>query len=539
MLTRLDKHRATLAAVSVTTVGALLWLLLKPHTADMAAQVFRSESFADNGPQIWNGQWYGGHYLPSYSVLSPALGAFMGAWLAGAVAAVLAAWALATLARAATTDQRASLIAALLFASGCLAALFSGRTTYLLGLAFGAAALAALLNDRSWKSWGPLAFLTSLASPVAAAFLGLCAIARLNRKGIAVALVAGTPLIVFSVLFPDGGTQPFTWEAFVPVVIACVLTLALTSSDQKCIRVGALLYLLATVFVFIVPTPIGSNITRLGQLAAGPVAAIVLIPAARTKIFLFLLPFALLWQWTAPVVDVQRAIKDDHSRTRAFYAPLISQIRARGEDAGRVEIIWTRGHWEDAYVAKTIPLARGWERQLDRKFNSTVNGPLIAPAAYRKWIDALSVRWVALPTAQLDSAVEGEAALVSRGLPWLKPVWQSKDWKLFAVANPTPIAAGISDSVTVETRVLGPETVSLVIPPQQASHPGPVHIGVSVRWSPWWWIEGSQGCLRELDNTGFTELVVDGNVLNTGAKLKLSVGRSPKPRVKCDAPAGN
>ena len=35
----------------------------------------------------------------------------------------------------------------------------------------------------------------------------------------------------------------------------------------------------------------------------------------------------------------------------------------------RVEVAFTHNHWEAAHLATSVPLARGWERQLDEKAN--------------------------------------------------------------------------------------------------------------------------------------------------------------------------
>jgi hypothetical protein len=431
--------RATQWSVGLALVGAAAWLIVQPHTADMAAQTFRSEYFADQGFQTWNPQWYGGHHLLPYSVLSPVAGGLLGVWLAGAVAAVLGAWALARAASAATDDRHEAIVASILLSLGALAALWSGRTTYLMGIAAAAACLAALMRGRQWYWWAPLAILTALISPVSALFLALCAFARLDRDGITTAVLALLPVAVISIVWGDGGWQPYSWKAFVPVAIACAVALWLTPRDSRAVRVAIGLYLLLNVGAFVVHAPIGSNAARLGQLAAGALAAVILLNR-RPRIFMVLLPFALLWQWAAPVIDNSRASKDP-STNPAFYAPLIRELDARGGPPGRVEVVWTRGHWEAAVVARKYPIARGWERQLDNSRNSTVNGPDISPAAYRRWLDGLAVRWVAIATnAPVDSAAEGEAKLVRAGQPWLREIWKSKDWTLYEMVGPRPLS---------------------------------------------------------------------------------------------------
>ena len=58
--------------------------------------------------------------------------------------------------------------------------------------------------------------------------------------------------------------------------------------------------------------------------------------------------------------------------------------RARGGGPFRVEIPFTDNHWESRWVAPHVPLARGWERQLDRERNALFyDGRPLTPARYR------------------------------------------------------------------------------------------------------------------------------------------------------------
>ncbi|HMJ95776.1 MAG TPA: hypothetical protein VK486_07980, partial [Thermoleophilaceae bacterium] len=75
-LRQIDPWKAApiVAALIFTTV----YLIWQPRTVDLAAPTFRADLFGKEGFTIWNGQWYGGHHTPAYSVLSPPL-----AWLLG------------------------------------------------------------------------------------------------------------------------------------------------------------------------------------------------------------------------------------------------------------------------------------------------------------------------------------------------------------------------------------------------------------------------------------------------------------------------
>src|SRR4249919_790177 len=80
-------------------LAAFAYVLLRPPSVDLAAQLFRTELFASHGFLAWNNYWYGGHYLLGYSVLFPPLGAVVGASAAGGLAAVASTGLFGVLAR--------------------------------------------------------------------------------------------------------------------------------------------------------------------------------------------------------------------------------------------------------------------------------------------------------------------------------------------------------------------------------------------------------------------------------------------------------
>ena len=49
----------------------------------------------------------------------------------------------------------------------------------------------------------------------------------------------------------------------------------------------------------------------------------------------------------------------------------------------RVEVPLTRSHWEAALLAPTVSLARGWEKQLDKRYDRVLLAPGLTAAAYR------------------------------------------------------------------------------------------------------------------------------------------------------------
>src|SRR4051812_19608494 len=83
---RLEGSLAWALPVATSAALCVLYLALDLHPVDLAASTYRADLFADHGLTLWNGNWYGGHYTLSYSVLSPPL-----TWLVGSGALGVAA----------------------------------------------------------------------------------------------------------------------------------------------------------------------------------------------------------------------------------------------------------------------------------------------------------------------------------------------------------------------------------------------------------------------------------------------------------------
>ena len=485
---------------------AALYLLWQPASLDLAAGEYRAWLFGRAGWAVWDLQWYGGHHLPGYSVLLPPLAWLLGPRLLGALCAVAAAVLFDALARGRWGER--ALLGSLWFAAGTLTLLLSGRMTFALGLVPALGALLAL-QRRSAAPRGArraartglavaLALLTPLASPVAALFLALAAVAwgigepRAARwwtgrraLGLALAVAALVPVLALAVAFPEGGREPFALSAFAPVPAVAAAAWWLLGPGERTLRAGVALYLLGCAAAFALDTPVGGNATRLGALCAGPLLALALWPRRRLALALLAAPL-LWWQWTAAVRDV-RAAAGDPSVEAAFYAPLnafLDREAARlGPGAGRVEIPFTKLHWEARHVAPRHPLARGWERQLDTKVNAVFYDGDLTPARYRAWLERMAVRWVALPDTALDGSAVREAALVRAGLPYLEEVWRGGAWRVFAVRDPAPLASGPARIVAQ-----GPDAVTL-----RADAPGTVRL--RIHWTPYWDVVRGAACV--------------------------------------------
>ena len=437
------------AAMVVATVLAGVYLAWEPPSADLAAQVFRSDLFADHGFVVWSNDWYAGHYLPGYSVLYPPLGALLGPRLVGALAAVASAGLFAALAGA-HYGERARL-GVLWFAAATATSLLSGRITFALGVAVTLAALLALQRERATLA-AALAALTALASPVAGLFLSLAGVAvaiaaRTRGEGperwrpaAIMALVAIGSVGVIALAFPTPGVEPFVLSAFVSIPAVAIAALWVLPPHERELRWGFALYGLLAVLLVVASTPVGGNLGRLGALLAGPVLALALWPRSRVALLVVGIPL-LYWQWAAGVRDVSDALGDP-AVERSFYTPLIAELEQQtGGEPVRIEIPVTQNRWEAAYVAPEFPLARGWLRQLESGDFDLFRDGNLTPAAYRRWLDGRAVSYVAVPDADLDYLADDEAALIAGGVPYLREIWSSDAWTLYAVRRPAPLVA--------------------------------------------------------------------------------------------------
>src|SRR6185437_12335009 len=256
------------------------------------------------------------------------------------------------------------------FGAATCSMLFTGRLPFAMGVAFGLCSLLALQRHRTVLAVA-LAILTPLGSPVAGAFLALAAVslALTSDRRVGPLLVAAggiVPTILLAAAFPEGGSQPYALMAFLPVPMTMAIFLLLAPRDERALRLGALLYGIVAVLAFVIPTPLGGNWSRLGELFAGPVALCGLLALrrdlARPLIMVALLLPLMFWQLSAPVRAVLNG-DDDQSRYRAYFSPLVDFLQDNSQPPGRVEVVFTDAHWESADVAIHVPIARGWERQ--------------------------------------------------------------------------------------------------------------------------------------------------------------------------------
>jgi hypothetical protein len=471
-------------------VGVAAWLIVDPRTPDLAGQVYRANLFAEVGWTVWDGRWYGGHDIPGYSLVFPPLAAWLGVRTVGALAVLASAALFERIARVAYGD--AARWGAIWFAVAALGDVWSGRVTFALGVSFALAAVAALVyggaavarrgrrgatpaveehgqTHVATLSAGVLAAVAAACSPVAGALLALAAVTHsLVARSWRSALVLGVPpaIVVAALagLFPEGGREPYPFLSFLATVAAMGGFLLALGREQRLLRVGALLYLAACVACVAVRTPMGGNVERYGVLLAGPLLVCALLDPARARVanappgwrsgpalgwrgaarraggVAALLGIAVWTAWGS--VRETAAVAGNASTSAAYYEPVERFVAAHGGELVRVEVPFTRGHWEAAWLARRVSLARGWEKQLDERYDGVLLSGGLTAAAYYRWLREQAVSYVALPDTPLDPSSAQEGRLIESGLPYLREVLRTRHWRIYAVRDATPLAQG-------------------------------------------------------------------------------------------------
>jgi hypothetical protein len=498
-------------AWTITAAFAVVYLILAPPSADLAAASYRSNLFSRVGFTLWDNSWYGGHHLPAYSILMPALGALIGPQPLAALSMVVAVGLFAAVIRG-RFPERTARIAVAWFAFGAAIELLSNRVPFDLGLAIALGALLAAQRRHTALALA-LAVLSALASPVAGAFLALAFLTwaitgpEHTRPG-ALTIAALAPVALLSIAFPEGGNEPFVASAFFPALAGTLVLAALIPygrtdarspermASLRVLWIGALLYALALTGSYLLPTAVGGNVDRLGALIAGPVAACALagapLRARRTMALLVLVPVFTYWQAYDPVADFAAAHSDPAVKA-SYYAPLLHELSSLGVGYGarpaRIEVVATASHWEARWVAPHVMIARGWERQLDTYRNGLFyeEAKPLTPARYHAWLARQAISYVALPDARLDYSAKQEARVV-RGqagpAPFLHEVWRSAHWRLFAVRGAQPLAQPPS-----VLSALGTDSLTLSVP--RAGE-----YTVRIHFTSYWALASGSGCVQ-------------------------------------------
>jgi hypothetical protein len=535
---------APLAGVAFATGLLAVWLIANPRTPDLAAAAYRLNLFDHLGLAVYDAHWYAGHDLPGYSLLFGPLAWLFGLRVVGALSVLASVACFQRLTLAAYGASARWAVAA--FALAAVGDVWIGRLAFALGVSFGLGAVLALVRGRAIAA-GALALLCAAASPVAGALLALAALtdalaSRSARALIALALPAGVVVCSLALLFAEGGSEPYPILSFAATVAVVAAFAWALPREQRLLRMGAAIYLLACLLFLLVPTPMGSNIERYGVLLAGPLLAAAALtgrPRAEAADALAVdgrdgagqrerprltPPVALAlcawlgWVCWGPLRETL-AVAGNESTSSAYYAPVERFLQEHPRGPARVEVPLTRSHWETAELAPRISLARGWEKQLDVRFDSVLLARGVTPAAYGRWLREQAISYVALPDTKLDPSSAREGELIRAGLPYLREVFASRHWRVYAVSAPSPLASGPGRLTS-----LGHDSFTLAV-----SSPG--SFLVRVHHTRYWTLARGSGCVGPAPG-GWTRVVAraPGTLL---VRASFSLGRALGPGSSC------
>jgi hypothetical protein len=458
----------------------------------MAAHVYQRAFFVEHGFTLWNNFWYSGHYnFVTYSVLYYPLAAVL-----GIRALSVATVALGALAFAIVTAHEWGLVArwsSRSFAIVSTGVVLAGAFPFALGAALALLALMALQKQVDWI-FVALALLTLAASPLAFLLLTLIAVGVGLAKRIearralvpAVALAAaGAVEFLLWRVFPDRGRYPFSVADLAAATAFSLVGAGLVWKIERAraLRMVLLVYGCGCVAAYLVPSALGSNITRL-QFVAVPIAILVVSFRSWRPLPVCLLAVALAVSWN--VKPIVRSISEgwgNPAASGAYWQPAIRYLHAHLTPSYRVEAVDTVGHWPAEYLpAAGIPLARGWFRQDDFPENAVLYSR-ITPARYDAWLRLMGVRYVVLSDAQPDYSAAREAALLKSGRSGLRLVFRTPNLAVFALPAPAPIVSGGAGA-----RLLAFSQTGFVL---RVVDPGRYRL--AVRYSPY--LRPSSGCI--------------------------------------------
>jgi len=492
----LHRRRELLLAASLTAALAALVLLLGPAPGDAAVHLYRT-FLVRHGALVWDNFWYAGMYpLASYSLFY-----YLPAALVGNLPLVFAAAVVSTLLFSSIAMRewgRDALWPSRIFGVLAAAPMFTGLYAYSLGFAAMLGALKAL-QVRRYPLAIVLALLTVGFSPLAFVFLCLIVASfalakrRISRWqlwfGAGLAVCAGIEGLAL-VLFPtNAGVYPFHAIDFVSVLGVTVLGVLVARRGRGAAPLTAFyaLWGLGSILVYIVPSPLGDNWTRLSAFVFPVMLLTASLAGFRPRRLVTLALAAALAYNLVPYLLLVPSRIDNNSQQASFWKPAIGFLQRHEQPGYRVEVVPTAEHWEAYWIPRAgFPLARGWYRQLDEVDNPILYSRHLDASTYRQWLRSAAVRYVLLTTtAPLDwDGGPREARILRSPQSGLKVVFRSKNWTIYELPHATPLLTGPAHPVVT---AFGHTVIRA-----RVNTPG-VYL-LRAHYSPYWHLKGA-GCV--------------------------------------------
>jgi hypothetical protein len=436
-----DTRRVRVIAMTFAGAICLSYVVVSPPSQDFASGHFRAQ-LSRRGVHLWDNLWFGGHPLPGFGVVSPLLEGLFGVVPVSIASVLVATWCCVLLVerwRSTTPGLPDPVVGVVLFAFGCGVNLWGGRLTFLPSVMFGAMALLFLQRRRPW-TMAACAALCGLSSPLGAlslsVILGAAWLARsASRRLLLIAALATVlPIGTLIVLFPEGGWFPFTVGTLV-LLTAAVAGAGWCGRTVPVVRWSVVVYGVVVAGAFVLKSPLGGNVVRLGWLLAGPVAALTVCWHRRAMVPIIAVA-ALGWNVAYISMALQPA---DRTVSAEYYDPLVTFLRTL-PGPQRVEVVPTQTFAQADTLALQIDgIARGWETQLYRALNPEFYTGRLDADTYHDWLIAHAVSVVALPLGRLRDMSRDEAAVIRSRPAYLREVWGSDDWQVFTVVDASPL----------------------------------------------------------------------------------------------------
>jgi hypothetical protein len=493
---------ALAAAASTVVVGAV------PPGGDAAAHLYRTV-LVRGGSLVWDNLWFSGQYpLTSYSVLYYFVAGWIGNVPLGFAAVMLSAALFCGLLR--REWGGAGRWPAWIFALVAAGQLFTGSYDYVVGFAVLLCSLSFFQRGRPVLGVA-CAGLTLALSPLAFIFLGVVLVAvwlPRRRVGRSEVLVAGAllafgcaELLVLSGFPVRGLYYPYgLWRLLAGIGVSSLgVALGWRARRRGGTTIASLflVWLIVSVVAYLVPSPVGQNVTRLAGLVLPLMLLAAILARFRPRWLCVLALAAAAAASLGPYLTMIPQRTTSQGAAPSFWKPLTSFLAAQRSPGFRVEVVPTANHWETYYLPGAgLQLARGWYRQLDIADNSILYRARLSAGAYRGWLRSVGVKYVVVTTLQPAAmGARREAQLVVTPGDGFREVFRSRSGSVFELQHATPILTGPSPARIIAVshlRVAG-----------WAAAAGQYLL--RVHFTPYWRLRGLPACIT-VSRGGMTRL---------------------------------
>ena len=168
--------------------------------------------------------------------------------------------------------------------------------------------------------------------------------------------------------------------------------------------------------------------------------ATILWPRRRLLLGAVAIPL-LLWQWIPAVGSV---IKDqpDPSKDQTFFQPLVSYLRGHSAQPAESRSPRPRTTGRRCGGGRCAAGPRLGTPGRHRRERNLYPPAQPTEASYHSWLVDHGVTWVGCQNLTLANSGKAEAALIERGLSYLRPAWSDTNWQVWQVIGSSGMVDG-------------------------------------------------------------------------------------------------